>query len=119
MLSSEYIAIIFFFYGLAFFSMGLAILLEITQCSDTRIRRALRPLAGFGLTHGLHEWIEMFETLGILPGQDTYALVWLSFRMVILALSFLSLAAFGAYLMMRDERAQRLSMLVPLHCWPA
>ncbi len=37
------IAIIFFFYGLAFFSMGMAITLEAGRGTDERLRRALRP----------------------------------------------------------------------------
>jgi signal transduction histidine kinase len=112
--STETIAIIFFFYGLAFYSMGLAILLEIGQCSDDRIRTALRPLAVFGFLHGAHEWQEMFEILELLPGMDTHVYVWTGLRVALLAFSFLSLAAFGAYLSVPDERAQRTSLLVPL-----
>ena len=60
---------IFFVYGLAFFGMGLAILLEIGHISDRRLRYALRFLAVFGLVHGIHEWMEMFHLLGISPLQ--------------------------------------------------
>lgn len=108
------IAIIFFFYGLAFFSMGLAITLEAGRGSDERLRHALRPLAGFGWLHGAHEWLEMFQILYLLPGQDIIPIFWESVRVALLAFSFLSLAAFGASLLSRDERARRLSLLVPL-----
>ncbi len=74
------IALIFFFYGLAFFSMGLAVTLEAGRGSDERLRYALRPLALFGFLHGTHEWVEMFQILGILPGQDTAPLAWQSIR---------------------------------------
>src|SRR3989337_1355371 len=57
------IVTIFFFYGLAFFSMGLAIALEGGRGSDVRLRHGLRALALFGLIHGAHEWAEMFERL--------------------------------------------------------
>ena len=53
------ILVIFFFYGLAFFSMGVAIIMELAHCTDARLKRALRPLAAFGLIHGMHEWSEM------------------------------------------------------------
>jgi len=43
--------LIFFIYGLAFFSMGLAITLEANRGSDTRLRHGLRALAIFGLLH--------------------------------------------------------------------
>src|SRR4030066_328850 len=55
--------LIFFFYGLAFFSMGLAILLERGHGSNARLRLALAPLAAFGLIHGSHEWLGMFDRL--------------------------------------------------------
>lgn len=107
------IALIFFFYGLAFFSMGLAILLEVGR-GDARLKHALRTLAAFGLVHGGHEWLEMFLILGLLPMQETALMAWESVRIVILALSFLALGAFGASLLSPNERLRRLSLLVPL-----
>ena len=65
-MSLELIARIFFFYGLAFFCMGLAILLELGRISDPRLRNALRMLTFFGLVHGSHEWLEMFQGLNLL-----------------------------------------------------
>ena len=112
--SPESIAIIFFFYGLAFYSMGLAITLEVGNCSDKRMRTALRPLAVFGILHGLHEWLEMFGLLGILQPEDSGLLLLEFLRLAMLAWSFLSLAAFGAYLIVRDERQQRYSLLIPV-----
>jgi len=108
------IAIIFFFYGLAFFSMGMAITLEVGRGTDQRLRRALRPLAVFGVLHGTHEWLEMFEMLRLLPGNSTAPLAWESVRLALLALSFLSLAAFGASLLSPSERTHRIGLLVPL-----
>ncbi|NIS79035.1 MAG: hypothetical protein GTO14_02150 [Anaerolineales bacterium] len=113
-MQTAYIALIFFVYGLAFFSMGLAITLEAGRGTDERLRHALRPLAGFGLLHGTHEWMEMFQILQLLPGQASMPLAWESVRVALLAYSFLSLAAFGASLLSRDERTRRLSLLVPL-----
>jgi len=107
-------ATIFFFYGLAFFSMGLAIMLEIGRGADARLRHALRPLAAFGLVHGAHEWLEMFQTLDLLPGQLTLPLVWHSLRITLLALSFLALGAFGASLVSPNDRFRRVSLVIPL-----
>jgi signal transduction histidine kinase len=108
------ITLIFFFYGLAFFSMGLAVTLEWGRAQDTRLRHALRPLAGFGLIHATHEWIEMFDLMGHLPFQEAEPLVWEIIRIAILAFSFLSLGAFGASLLAPNERLRRMSLLVPL-----
>jgi signal transduction histidine kinase len=109
--SPALIAQIFFIYGLAFFSMGLAILLERGRSSDPRLFHALRLLAFFGLVHGAHEWLEMFQGLGMLPSDP---LAWASFRIAILAGSFLGLGGFGASLLAREERTRRLSLLAPL-----
>lgn len=54
---------VFFVYGLAFFSMGLVVWLESGRTSGFRGVRVLRYLAGFGILHGLHEWVEIFTRL--------------------------------------------------------
>jgi hypothetical protein len=106
-MESPYFSLIYFFYGLAFFSMGLAIMLELAHGSDERLRHAFRPLAVFGFLHGAHEWLEMWELQGIMPGQYTYPEVWGGIDLAILTFSFLSLAAFGVFLIARSDPAQR------------
>ncbi len=94
---------IYFFYGLAFFAMGLAVLLEVGRTSELRFARSLPWLAAFGLVHGGHEWIEMFEAIGYLPD-------WLSLdalRTVLLVVSLTCLAAFGLSLMSKPEHVGR------------
>ncbi len=105
--------VIFFFYGLAFFSMGLAITLEAGRGSDARLRHGLRALAWFGLLHGAHEWIEMFELLEILPGHSIDPTTWHTARIAMLEFSFLLLAAFGAALLPKVKDFRRASLLVP------
>lgn len=109
-----YFTYVYFVYGLAFFNMGLAVLLEGNRAADVRLRHALRPLAVFGLVHGLHEWGEMFQALHVLPGQQEAEALWAAMRLAVLALSFLALSAFGVYLLAPTERLRRLSMLIPL-----
>lgn len=108
------ISIIYFFYGLAFFSMGLAVFLELEQCSDSRLRHSLRPLAVFGFIHGIHEWLEMFDLIGFIRFDDVYLMLWEGVRLALLAFSFLSLAAFGSSLLARDDRQRRFSLLLPV-----
>lgn len=91
-LSPSIISRVFFFYGLAFFSLGTAVALELGRASEQRLRRAFGLLAFFGLTHGAHEWIEMFQTLENLPAVGHS---WQLARLVVLAVSFLALAGFG------------------------
>jgi signal transduction histidine kinase len=106
--------LIFFIYGLAFFSMGLAITLEANRGADARLRHGLRALAIFGLLHGIHEWVEMFELLGMLPGPDMDPVAWHTARIAMLEFSFLFLAAFGATLLPRVKDYRRASVLVPI-----
>ncbi len=105
---------IYFIYGLAFFCMGLAITLEANRGSDARLRHALRALAIFGLIHGAHEWIEMFEQLNMLPGQEIDPAAWHTARIALLEFSFLFLGAFGASLLPHVKNFRRASLLVPL-----
>ncbi len=110
----SYLSLVSFIYGLAFFSMGLAITLEGGRGADTRLRHALRPLAAFGFVHGAHEWLEMLQGLNLLPGQATVPLAWEALRLAILSFSFLSLAAFGSSLLAPTAQFRRLSLIVPL-----
>jgi len=107
------LVLVFFLYGLAFFSMGLAIILEGGRGSDLRLRLALRPLAGFGFLHALHEWIEMFEHATI-PAEGDLAAVWAGIKIALLATSFLSLSGFGFSLLAPNLQLRRLSLLAPL-----
>src|SRR4030066_2360314 len=98
------IIIVYFFYGLSFFVMGLAVLLEFGHASKLDFARALRPLVGFGLIHGSHEWFEMFL---IIREQisGSYTASWiLPVRLIALATSFLFLIAFGARLVSGVEK---------------
>ena len=104
---------IYFVYGLAFFSMGLLVMLEGGRSSDMRLRRALRPLAAFGLIHAASEWLEMFQSIAGLGGH-TLPDWMIGLRLGMLAFSFVSLAAFGSYLLVISPAAWRLILLVPL-----
>ncbi len=104
--------VIYFFYGLAFFSMGLLVAMEGGRSTDARLRMALRPLAGFGLVHAAHEWLEMFRIMGHLTEMDSALFPAVSLS--ILAFSFLSLAAFGSYLVLGTESTWRVSLIIPL-----
>ena len=104
--------VIYFFYGLAFFSMGLLVAMEGGRSTDARLRMALRPLAGFGLVHAAHEWLSMFVAMGHID-KDLLAVISF-FSLTLLAFSFLSLAAFGAYLVLGSESTWRVSLIIPL-----
>jgi len=106
--------LIFFIYGLAFFSMGLAITLEANRGADARLRHGLRALAIFGILHGIHEWVDMFELLDMLPAHEMDPAAWHTARIAMLEFSFLFLAAFGATLLPRVKNFRRASIVVPM-----
>jgi signal transduction histidine kinase len=98
---AQNIVLVYFLYGLAFFSMGLAVWLESGRASELRLARAMGPLATFGVMHGVHEWLEMFMRLGqVVPGAPTVGqtMVVEALRVALLALSFLLLIVFGVRL---------------------
>lgn len=98
------IIIVYFFYGLSFFVMGLAVLLEFGHSSKLDFSRALRPLIGFGLIHGCHEWFEMFLLIRDRISGPYNAPWILPVRLIALATSFLFLIAFGARLITGVEK---------------
>jgi len=85
---------IFFFYGLALFSMGLAIFLEVRKGSRLIIISVLPLLALFGIIHGANEWLDM----GLLIRRGEVGASYLTFIMIVLGLSLLALMFFGSVL---------------------
>lgn len=61
---------VYFFYGLAFVGMGIAMLLESGRSPGLAEARQLRPLAAFGLIHGAHEWLESYLIQARALGQQ-------------------------------------------------
>jgi signal transduction histidine kinase len=98
---------IFFFYGLAFFTLGLALWLASQRESDFKFVRAIRPLALFGLIHGVHEWYEMFQKIAKLDPAYTLGFLEESIRLGTLAVSFYLLGLFGVLLLAPEEKARR------------
>lgn len=100
------IVIIYFFYGLSFFCMGMFVWVESGRASTFQLARAMGPLAGFGIFHGLHEWIEMFQNM-----PNAYLLpAWVlsdSLRLIHLVLSFTLLVTFGIRLIYINHQKNR------------
>jgi signal transduction histidine kinase len=96
---SQYLFLIYFIYGLSFFAMGLAILLETGRSPSLAEKASLHFLGAFGLIHGTHEWLESY----LLQAQSIGATTpdWLSWlRLGLLYLSFISLFLY-AFLTLR------------------
>jgi signal transduction histidine kinase len=88
------ILLIYFVYGLAFWAMGLAVLLESGRAGSATQGRSLHWLAAFGMLHGTHEWLEAF----ILAARSLGAAFppwWEWLRLVLLSVSFGCLLAYA------------------------
>lgn len=90
--------LIYFVYGLAFFSMGLAALLEAGRHSPIAGAQVLRPLAAFGLIHGVHEWLEIYLYQGEWLGAQ-FPLYLSVVRLALLVFSFAALLAYTVQMM--------------------
>ena len=81
-------------YGLAFFTLGVAIFSRDIRLSELGIAKIIRLLALFGIIHGFHEWLELLELLFPAIGGSTFK----TFRLAVVSLSFLPLLYFGIFL---------------------
>jgi PAS domain S-box-containing protein len=99
---------IFFVYGLVFFILGFAVLFYPKKDSEFKLADYLYLVAGFGLLHGINEWIDMF--LLIEPYSDMRAFVLV--RAFTLPVSFICLVQFGARSIPTSRRGFR-------WLWPA
>ncbi|PIP69891.1 MAG: hypothetical protein COW90_08265 [Nitrospirae bacterium CG22_combo_CG10-13_8_21_14_all_44_11] len=89
------ICLLYFFYGLAFFFLGASIAVKDMKGSELKLAGCLWMLAGFGFTHGSHEWLELYLLL-----QGRYIsmteILYIKFVTVLsVVLSFVLLLAFG------------------------
>jgi len=83
---------VFFIYGLGFFILGFAIMLYPKKHSTFALAKHFYLIAGFGLLHGINEWLDMF----ILIYQFSDTTVLEIIRAATLPTSFLCLVHFGA-----------------------
>jgi signal transduction histidine kinase len=99
-------SMIYFIYGLVFFILGFAIILQTRQRSRLDFARSLRWLAAFGVAHGFHEWGDLF-----IPIQEEYlgpevVRVLYILHLILLAISYVFLFEFGLALLYTGKRVR-------------
>ena len=99
-------SIIYFVYGLVFFILGFAIILQTRQSSRLDFARSLRWLAAFGIAHAFHEWGDLFipiqaEYLSPQTMRVLYVL-----HLILLGVSFVFLFEFGLALLYTGKRGR-------------
>lgn len=98
--------IFLFVYGLVFFVLGFAIILQVRQSSRLDLARSLRWLAAFGITHAFHEWGDLFIPLQASYLSFTSLRVLYVLHTLLLAVSFACLFEFGAAVLRPLGRAE-------------
>ncbi|MFQ5576541.1 MAG: histidine kinase [Anaerolineae bacterium] len=97
------IVVVFFVYGLAFFSMGLALVLAGRHTSAFRLARAIYPLALFGILHGMNEWMQMLSLIADAGGVYVPPVAHNALRLGLLVLSFVMLFLCGLLLLLPEK----------------
>ncbi len=96
---------VWFIYGLAFFALGLVIIIYPKKGSVFKLANYIWLIAGFGILHGINEWLDMFINLKEPFPPDVLKVI----RIGTLAGSFLFLLRFGTKAI--SERKNKYSRL--------
>lgn len=83
---------VYFFYGLAFFSLGFAATLQMRHDGDLPLHKQIPWLAAFGIVYAATAWLDMVQVYGTNPGGDHLINV---IKMVLQPASGLLLLIFG------------------------
>jgi signal transduction histidine kinase len=98
--------LILFVYGLVFFLLGFAIILQTRRSSRLDLARNLRWLAAFGITHGFYEWGDLFIPIQAEYLNETTVQILYFFHKILLAGSFLCLFEFGIAVLPSNKRSR-------------
>ncbi len=107
------IIVVFFFYGLAFFCLGLALALASRRDSEFRFVQAIVPLALFGFLHGIHEWVEMYQKIAVLSSGYSPTILHEVLRLGLLVASLAMLLGFG-FTLLSPPGASRRQIWLPV-----
>jgi PAS domain S-box-containing protein len=102
--------LVWFVYGLAFFVLGLVILVYPKKDSKFDLAQCIWMVGVFGIVHGLNEWLDMFIRIGGPLPPNLLAQV----RMFVLPVSFFWLVQFGATILSRNVRRRRVLRMTPM-----
>jgi PAS domain S-box-containing protein len=102
--------LVWFIYGLAFFVLGLVILVYPKKGSKFDLAQSIWMIGVFGIIHGLNEWLDMFIRIGGPLPPNLLAQV----RMFVLPASFFWLVQFGTTVLSQNVRRRRLLRGIPV-----
>lgn len=113
MINDNFSELVYFLYGLSFYTMGIcAWLLGSQKTSAFTFVRSFKYLSYFGIAHGITEWMLMVLYMDFLP--EYRALYW-QLITILNILSFIFLWYFGIELTNISSETQRLNKRLPLY----
>jgi PAS domain S-box-containing protein len=101
---------VWFIYGLAFFVLGLVILVYPKKPSVFKLANDIWLIAGFGIVHGINEWLDMFIAIEKPFPPDILKII----RIITLVGSFLFLLRFGTKVISEKIKKYRLIRFLPI-----
>ncbi len=101
---------IWFIYGLAFFVLGLVVIVYPKKGSAFKLADSLWLIAGFGILHGINEWLDMFIVIGEPFPVTTLKLIGTG----VLPVSFLFLVRFGTIVIAEAKKKFKLIKILPV-----
>ncbi len=101
--------LVWFIYGLAFFVLGLVILVYPKKDSKFDLAHRIWMVGAFGVIHGLNEWLDMFIRIGGPLPPDLLAQA----RMFVLPVSFFWLVLFGTTILSANARRGHMLRVIP------
>jgi nitrogen-specific signal transduction histidine kinase len=107
--TTSHMIVVFFIYGLSFFVLGVAILIYPKRNSAFALAPHLNLIAGFGITHGLNEWLDMFILIQSPTSIPSLEIL----RAATLPASFLFLVQFGVVSIVQTKERYALLRLLP------
>lgn len=114
MASPLFIFTVYLLYGLAFFSMGIAVLSRDVRASNQAIARPLWLFALFAFTHAFHEWSELYLLLQAPEENSAFLLRIKALKLWPVVLSYCFLLLFGILLLARVyPRRRHVLFLIP------
>lgn len=107
--------LIYLFYGMAFFAIGVAISSRDTRASNLQIARYLWLFALFGYIHGTHEWMQLYLHFisGPIPEKIFFLIKVVELLLVLASFAFLLL--FGLNLLcLVFPKKHRICSMIPM-----
>lgn len=106
--------LIYFIYGLAFFTLGLCLALHSRRDSDFVLSKSLWMLAAFGLIHSLAEWAKIYVPIDLQTDSISSHFMYHVAEAIVVTASFMFLFLFGVNLLSDSIKKFNQFKYVPL-----